>query len=832
MSRILLFAVVACLVARGIAAQELTPSRELPGGDGGVFTASEPARALKTGKVVHAMRIMGDPPTIDGRLNDEVWTNAEAAIDFVQRDPDNGRPMTEETRIQIAYDDRFIYVAVTCKDATPRAIARGLGRRDEVPSTDYVTIGFDPRHDHLTGYAFQTNPSAWQGDYSFYDDDNTDRDYNVNWDVRALLTEAGWDAEFRIPFSQMRFTAQPTPGQVWGFNAARQIRRKNELGSWVPRPRGERGDVSLFGHVIFDAPLVAPGRVEVTPYALQRNERDPDGTGDFGLSAGADVRYGLGSGATLSATINPDFGQVEQDPAVLNLSIYETFFPEKRPFFLEDSRTFIPPYGLFQLFHSRRIGRVPEHFPVATEDTVIKQPSDTTIIGAAKLTGKSSGWTYGALTAMTGREYGDVETTTTGLDGTSLVSRRSQLLEPATSYNVARIQHDLRGSSNVGAIVTGVLREKDADAFTGGFDYNMRWDRNRTSFNGHWAMTHAPGDGGVKTGLGGVTNLYVNHKYFNTSLHADHFGTDFRITDIGYLRTRTNRNRVDGSIEVGQPDPGKRLRQFWFGANGGQSWNDERLVFERNVETWFAFQFLNFWRGHFGTGGDFDRMDDRDTRGGPPIVLPSGHYGFAHMESDSRKSWKWTANVSGGTSRVGSASMNYETGISVQPSDRLQGSVSAEYHRGRDDAQWITNQDGDGDGVTDYVYGTLRRDVVDLKFRATYAFTRDLTLQAYVQPFIAVGDYVNIRKLARAKSYDFLPVAIDYDPDFNDKSLRSNVVLRWEYVRGSTLFVVWNLSQSDSTRAGIFSPWRDLGAAFGGAATNVFMVKASYWLNR
>jgi hypothetical protein len=800
--------------------------------DQGVFAASEPARAFKIGKIVHARRITGAPPLVDGRLGDEVWMTAEAATGFTQRDPNDGRPMTEDTRIQFAYDERFLYVAVTCLDSEPLVIGRGLGRRDEPPQTDLLNIGFDPRHDHLTGYVFQTNPSSWQGDMSLYDDDRSDRDYNANWEVRSVVTETGWTAEFRIPFSQMRFSALPMPGQVWGFDAMRQIRRKGESGFWVPRPRGERGDASRFGHLVFEAPLSPPGRLEVTPYALSRAEHASTGTADFGLSGGADVRYGLGPGATLSATLNHDFGQVEQDPAVLNLSIYETFFPEKRPFFLEDSRTFVPPYGLFQVFHSRRIGRTPDRFTIPTEDTVIEKPADTTIFGAAKLTGKSSGWTYGVLSAMTGREYAEIETAASG--SAAGTRRESMLIEPSTSYNVARIQRDVRGSSNIGAIVTGVVRERDADAFTGGFDYNLRWDRNRNSFNGHWVVTRAPGtDGtGTRNGFGGITNFNVNHKRYNAGLHADHFDTNFRITDIGFLRTRTNRNRADGYVEVGQPDPGKYLRQYWVGFNGGQSWSDQRLVFQRGFETYFAFQFLNFWRGHFGAGVDFDRMDDRDTRGGPPIVLPSGHYGFLHLESDSRKRWRWTMNVSGGPSRVGSYGANYETGISLQASDRLQTSVNTEYHLGRDDAQWIKNVDADGDGVTDYVYGTLNRDVVDIKLRGTYAFSRDLTLQAYVQPFVAVGDYSDIRKLARPSSYEFQAVTLDTDPDFNDKSLRSNLVLRWEFIKGSTLFVVWNLSQADHVRPGLFSPWRDLGSAFSGESTNVFMVKASYWMNR
>ncbi len=798
--------------------------------DTAVFGPNEPARDYKAGKVIHARRILGTPPQIDGRLTDEIWNGGDAATGFLQRDPDNGKPMTEETRIQVAYDTRYLYIALTCMDASAAGVTTGFGRRDEEPPTDMVNIGLDPRHDHLTGYLFQTNPSSWQGDMSLFDDDSADRDYNSNWEVRSQVVDNGWTAEFRIPFSQMRFTTAPTGGQVWGFDAKREIRRKGEQGFWVARPRGERGDVSRFGHLVFDEPLTPPGRLEVLPYGLTRIERQTDRPNDYGFSGGADVRYGLGSGSTLSATLNPDFGQVEQDPAVLNLSIFETFFPEKRPFFLEDSRTFVPPYGLFQVFHSRRIGRTPGRLPLEPQDIVIGQPGDTTIIGAAKLTGKSSGWTYGVLSAETSREYAEVSVAATS---TGIAASESRLIEPFTSYNVARVQRDLRGSSNIGAIVTGVVREKTDDAFTGGFDYNIRWNRTRDSFNGHWVVTHAPGSDGVKNGFGGVVNLNFNRKHINGGTHADHFDTNFRITDIGFLRTRTNRNRVDGNIEIGQPDPGKRLRQYWFGLNGGQSWNDERLVFERSYETYFAYQFLNFWRGHFGTGGNMERQDDRDTRGGPPIVVPSDHYVFIHFESDSRKSWQWNLNLVGGRSRVDSSFTNYQTGISFQPSDRVQASVFASYNKGLDDAQWITNGDQDGDGVIDYVYGTLSRDVVDLTLRATYAFTRDLTLQAYMQPFVAVGDYYDVRKLALPNSYEFTPVTLDYNPDFNSKSLQSNVVLRWEYVKGSTLYAVWNRTQGDPSRPGVFSAFRDLRDAFGaGEANNVFMVKATYWINR
>jgi hypothetical protein len=792
-----------------------------------IYEVNEPKRALKEGKVIHAIRVV-TPPTVDGRLGDEAWTLAPAATGFVQRDPDNGQSMTRQTRVQVAYDDRFLYIAVHCEDDSGAVVASGLGRRDEQPPTDMVMIALDPRHDHQTGYAFQTNPSGWQGDLSTSDDDRNDRDYNSVWEVQSTVTDTGWTAEFRIPFSQIRFTASPAPGQVWGFNAQRQIRRLNENGTWVPKPRGERGEVSLFGHLVFAQPIAPPRRLELTPYALGRSAHRHGMSQEGGAAAGVDLRVGLGTDATLSATINPDFGQVEQDPAVLNLSVFETFFPEKRPFFLEDSRTFVPPYGNFQLFHSRRIGRAPGRLPVGAQDLIVDRPEETTILGAAKITGKRSKWTYGLLTAATGREYADVDTPI--VDGSG-ITRTEVLIEPATSYNVVRVQRDI-GASNVGALMTGVFRERADDAFTGGFDHNLRWDQNRARWDGHWVFTHAPGTGGMKTSGGGVTNFNFSRKHFNYGAHYDHFGRDFRVNDIGFFRNRANRNQANSFVEVGQPDPWRRFRRIWGFAVHSEGWTDERLLIERYTEAGTSFQFLNFWQFAVGGGRQAEVYDDLDTRGGPPIVKPGANFVFFNGNSDSRKAWRLNFGGNRWKNGVGGSGGNNWIGLSFQPSDRVQASVSANYSAGLDSAQWILNQDPDGDGILDHVYGTLDRDVVDMTFRTTYAFHRDLTVQAYLQPFVAVGDYTDIRRLARPYSYEFEPVTIATNPDFNTKSLRGNIVMRWEYMRGSTLFVVWDMSQVDDARPGQFGLLRDIRGAFGGEATNVLMVKATYWFNR
>jgi hypothetical protein len=627
----------------------------------------------------------------------------------------------------------------------------------------------------------------------------------------------------------MRFPAAPEGGQVWGFQAERMIRRKGEVGTWTPKPRGQRGEVSLFGHLVFDTPLSPSRRIEITPYTLFRAERDATHTpasSGFGGSMGADLRVGLGSSATLAATVNPDFGQVEQDPSVLNLSVFETFYPEKRPFFLEDSRSFVPPYFIMQLFHSRRIGRTPSYFDVPDDDEVVDSRDETTIIGAAKVTGKSGLWSYGALTAATAREFSTAERD----DG----SRYEHLTEPLTSYNVMRVQRDiLGGSSNIGALITGVTREKSDDAYTAGLDYNLRWDQNRAVLNGHWAATRAPDDDhGVRTSGGGTANFNFNRKHWNTWTHFDRFGRDFRINDIGFFRVRADRTQLDGGVNLEQPDPGRALRRYNVNLCGGRAWNGERLVFDNWICTNGSVGFLNFWNINGGFTRRFETLDDIDTRGGPPIVKPAARIAYFNLDSDSRKSWRLNVGGSKAASDEGGNELQMHTNVNVQPSSRLQVAVQTRYTKALDVAQWIENSDTDGDGADDHVYGTLRRNVVDVTLRGTYSVHRDLTIQAYIQPFVAVGDYNDIRRLARPRSFAFEPVTIDSDPDFNRKSVRGNIVLRWEYLRGSTLFVVWDLSQEDESRPGHFQPGQDLREAFGAPATQVLMVKVAYWFNR
>ena len=573
----------------------------------------EPFVMAKAGKVLRAYRIRESAPMIDGQLDDEVWSQTAVIDDLVQWEPDNMARPTERTMAQVAFDDRYLYVAVRCFDQTPAGVTAGLGRRDNFPPTDQISVGFDPRHDHQTAYIFETNPSGVQGDMRRFDDTRTDRDYDAVWEVGTQVTSDGWTAEFRVPFSQMRFTVPTESEAVWGFNIRRTIQRNGESGEWVGRPRGERGNVSRWGHLIFEADSLAPPRrVEVLPYVLAgRTELAGSDNADHLGGVGADVRIGMGPATTLSATVNPDFAQVEQDPAVLNLTVFETFFPERRPFFLEDARTFRPSQQLFQLFHSRRIGRRPDRIALESSDVVVDRPAETTILGAAKVTGKSGGWTYGGLSAITSPEFATVEA------GGSQVDR---LIEPLTSYSVGRIQRDVGSSSNIGGLVTVVNREQVEDAVTAGIDHSLRWSDSRWRWNGSYAATRAPGKGGVRTGLGGVSNLSYSGKYFGLNAFTSRIGPDFRVNDVGFLRSRIDFQGANFGINVGQPDPWGIVRSIrWFG-NVGRSWNTKGLRLGTGLNNGVNIQFRNCWRLNAFVGHQTEREDDLDTRGGPPIL--------------------------------------------------------------------------------------------------------------------------------------------------------------------------------------------------------------------
>ena len=775
------------------------PAVAQPAGGRSASARGEPTVPEKVGKELQAFYVGDSAPRIDGKLDDEAWRTAQAIDDMLQNDPNNMQPPTERTSVKVLYDDRSVYVGVINYMRDPSKITTALGRRDTFPRSDSIKITFDPRHDHLTAYTFDSNPNGVQGDMTWFDDSRSSTDYDAVWEVRTEITAEGWTAEFRIPFSQLRFTLTPGEAVIWGFNIRRDIVYNAEMIRWVATPRGAQGFVSRFGHLTFVKPPAPPRRLEVQPFLLGRQEHVTATGYGHDLSGGVDFRMGLGTATTLSASVNPDFGQVEQDPAVLNLSVFETFFPEKRPFFIEDSRVLVPNYPQMPMFHSRRIGQRPNRITVPEELTVIERPDATTILGATKVTGKANGWTYGGLSALTDREYALVETATG--------ERSERLIEPYSSYNVARVQKDiLGGSSNVGGLFTGVMRENDFDAYTSSMDYTLRWNQNKFNWNGQWAGTRSAIDGEMKNGFGGVTNFNYSSKHFGGFGHYDYFNSTFKNSDLGFFGNRNNKTQVNGGVFVSDPDPGKVFRSINASTSYFTQYNGDWLPLDKSYFIGGDGQFLNYWNFFIGTGHFWQTFDDLDTRGGPPIVKPGGWFVDSFVGSDSRKRIRVSADAHFNGNSEGGHNRSVNVSLNLQPKPQVQMNISTGITDGHDIAQWIENEDVTGDGVEDHVYGELDRNVVNMTVRGTYAFTRDMTLELYLQPFVAVGDYSNIRRLARPKSFDFEPVTVADNPDFNTKSVRSNIVFRWEYRRGSTLYFVYNVSNKRRIAA-----WRVLG---------------------
>src|SRR5437868_12263712 len=425
----LCLAVLLSLAASRTSAQNPT----YPGQPAG---APRPTAAASTGtsavRSMRASRLTGSI-SIDGKLDEPAWATATPSSDFTQSYPKVGAKPTDPTEVRVLYDDDALYVGVRMFDTRPDSIAAQLARRDASGIySDWLHVMVDSYRDRRTSFRFSVNPRGVQKDVLEFDDRNgEDLNWDAVWQVATRIDSIGWTAEYRIPFSQLRFGgAQQGAERIWGFQVMRDVARRNERDSWSPWKTTDPGFVSFEGDLAGLVDVPTPSRLEVMPYLstkLTRAPGDPANpfykTNAAKPSAGADVTYGLPGGLTLTASVNPDFGQVEVDPAVVNLSAYETFFPEKRPFFVEGANIFNigsinggPGYGNQQIFYSRRIGRPPQRF---VSGQFVDAPDATTIIGAAKVTGKVGGWTVGLLNALTAEEKARV------VDASSVEDRKS-----------------------------------------------------------------------------------------------------------------------------------------------------------------------------------------------------------------------------------------------------------------------------------------------------------------------------------------------------------------------------------------------------------------------
>jgi len=902
---------VLLLLAPPLAAQARGPAAQVLSSHG----AS--AHALPS-PTVHAAARSG-PITLDGRLDEAAWAAAEPATSFRQNDPHEGEPASQRTEIRIIYDEEALYLGARMFDSLGASGVRTqLARRDaSYSSSDYIEFVFDTYHNHLGRTIFAVNPSGVKQDAG-QAAENADPSWDPVWEVKTAIDSLGWTAEFRIPFSQLRFARDSV--QTWGMQVWRQETRLNELSMWSFWGKTETGGPSRFGHIEGLRAGRSPRRLELLPYVVGRARRlkpgdplDPfyrqhstDGR------AGGDLKYLLTSNLTLDATFNPDFGQVEVDPAVVNLTAFETFFPEKRPFFIEGSGTF--GFGGFScffcsnvsslsLFYSRRIGRVPQG-NVPDGAAYADVPDATTILGAAKATGRTrQGWTIGLLDAVTDRERAPV-----------IVSGApaSQLVEPYTNYFVGRLKKDFnRGNLVFGTMATSVWRRLDDSLLTAklpahaealGFDWIARWKNRTYTLQGNLAFSNVEGDSSAIQRLqsssaryfqrpdrGNGSNGLFSDRYDPGATALRGFGgyarvakdagnwlfegaTNFRspgfeANDLGF-NTRSDYVWMSGNVLRSWTRPTAWYRGLTLIAGGQQQVNFDGDLTDRQVQAYSQIQMLNYWNLSAFTIRSAELFDDRLTRGGPVVKRPGSWYQEMDVSSDSRKRIAVSAFPYYRRTDEGRIGYGFGPTVTIRPASNVSLSFSPSYNYNESSAQYVQ-------AVSDstaaafygnrYVFADLRQKSLSFDTRINVTFTPTLTFELYAQPFVSAVHYSRFKEFAAPRTLrklvygedvgtvsttrDAAGTVTDYtvdpdgagpaaafsfaNPDFTLRSLRGNAVVRWEYRPGSTIFLVWTRDGSDTAGyAGDVAFSRDVDALFHAKADNVFLVKASWWLNR
>ena len=866
-------------------------------GAGAPLCAETPARALRASA----------PIVLDGRLDEADWRTAPVASGFLQRDPDQGQPATEPTELRLLFDDHALYVGARLRDREPGRIVRQLSRRDGLAEGDTFTLYLDPHRDRRTGVVLQVSAAGVQRDAAIYDDNFEDDTWDAVWESAVEIDADGWTVEMRVPFSQLRFPA--APGHSWGVNARRLVHRKNESSWLVLVPKNESGLASRMTR-LEGIDGIDPGRhLELLPYVSGRAEHieptrdvDPwnDGSRLYG-GAGLDFKLGVGSGMALVGAVNPDFGQVEVDPAVVNLSAFETFFEEKRPFFTEGSQVFLrfgrsgaSEYTTYfypepQLFYSRRIGRAPQD---RASGEFVDTPTSTTILGAAKLVGRTrSGWNVGLLDAVTGREYARVATGS---------SRDQVEVEPLTNYFVGRAQHALGRRGSVGLLGTAVVRDLRTPgldgllvdrALVGGVDGHVFLDEKRdwvvsgglsgSTVAGSQASVlrvqraapryyqrpdapHVSVDPTATSLSGWSGRLGLNKNSGNVTFNAGLWGISpgFEPNDLGFA-TQTDRGGAHGQVLFRKlvPDAWTRTRQLsiarWWTFNYGRESQGDGVALS------FGGQLRNYWQLDFALGKSWNTWDDKLTRGGPTTIRPGIESLTAVAASDSRRPFWVQARAALSNREFGGRSRQYSATLNLRPWTALTLSATPTYLRSRTIAQYLsTVPDPTATATFDsrYVFGELEQTEWSIPLRANLVLTPRLSLQLYTQALLSTGDYPTIRELLAPRTYDFPVYGIDVGtiardpelpfytidpdgagdarsfripvPDFNVKSLRVNAVLRWEFRRGSAAYVVWTQRRQDGRNPGSHAFGRDLGDLFAAPADDVFMVKLAWWLGR
>ncbi len=747
-------------------------------------------------KTCNAQKIESVPPQIDGKLDDAAWKNVPFQDSFVQMNPVENAAPTEETNFKILYDDRYLYLAFVCYDSEPEKIEAQLSRRDDVEKSDFVAIALDSYFDRRTAFIFGVNAAGVRFDAIVSEDgDRMDESWDPVWLAKTSISDSGWIAEMRIPFNQLRFANKKN--HTWGFQVLRKIYRKQEEDTWQYIPKEAGGFVSYFGDLKNLNGISMPVRLELLPYSVgqvhtykaQKGNPFRDGR-DFKLDFGLDGKIGLTGDLTMDLTINPDFGQVEADPSVINLSAFETFYEEKRPFFIEGKNIFEFPLafgdgGMSQekVFYSRRIGRSPHYYPSSSDGfnyDYIDMPDQTRILGAAKVSGKTRrGWSIGILEAVTNEERAVME---------NHGKQQKAIVEPLTNYFVTRVQKDFdRGNTSLGGIVTAVNRRINRDyldflnrsAYTGGLDFRHQWNDKTYFFNFKLIGSYLHGSPRAMTLV-----QKSSARYFQRP-DADYLSLDTTRTTLGGHGGTINIGRIKGNWRMATGvlwrSPGLELNDIGFLRRADQimqfTWVGYRIfnpvwIFRNaniNINQWQGWnfggdqlfrggninggvQFTNLWGFYTGINRQLEGRSPNLLRGGP-LARTTGSWNFwFNLYSDRSKDGQFSVSFQKSIDDDGiSNSYNLNFSWYQKVNSQLNFRLSPFYNFNLDNLQYIQTIEYKNENR--YLFGRLNQHTFGMVLRLNYSPTPDLSIQYYGQPFISAGKYSHFKNINRPMAH-------------------------------------------------------------------------------
>ena len=858
------------------------------------------APAVGQARMMDAGRVLGDPPQIDGLLDDTTWGLLRWEDRFVQYIPSEGQEPTCQTLFKVLYDDEAIYVAIRALDTEPDRIEKRLCRRDNMEG-DLVSIALDTYYDKRTAFEFIVSAAGVKSDILFSNDNmEGDISWDPVWMAKTTTDSLGWNAEMKIPYTQLRFSNADT--LTWGLQVMRYIFRSDELSFWQPIPRDAQGWVSNFGEMHGIRGIKPKREVEIVPYAMGNLQNYGDGDGNpfesgtnLGYSIGLDGKVAVTNDLTLNYTVNPDFGQVEADPSVVNLTAFETYYTEKRPFFVEGNNIFNfkptigeSPCSSDNLFYSRRIGRSPHHEPETDDCEYLDMPDFTTILGAFKLSGKTSnGWSLGMMESVTQRE-------TAMIDNEGV--REKEAVEPLTNYFNARIQKDIRkGETIIGGMITATNRsisDSSLDflhqaAYTGGLDYSQYFSDRVFRFDAMLLYSYISGSAkAIREVQESPVHYFqrpdIKHVRLDTNRTslAGHGGTlqfsklarghwryigyvtwrspGLELNDMGYLRRADNLQQVLW-VSYRLWEPFSIFRSLNINSSQWTGWDFSGDNLYNGIGVDVLMNFKNYWSVGAGMEWNTESVDRSNLRGGPSIRTPGGTGMWLKINSDPRK--KLTVELGGyhmwGTQGLANMSSVW-MGLSYQPVKSLRLSIEPKYETGFNLLQYVETIED----LPEYRYlmGRIDQEMISADIRINLSLTPDLSIQYWGQPFVFAGNYRDYKKAAATMSdnfserfYMFNENEISYDPDnemfyvkedggggyeysfenpdFKVFEFRSNLVVRWEYVPGSAVYVVWSQGRGDDQCNGSMNFRNDFNDLFDIKPHNIFLIKFTYRLS-